>query len=48
MKTEAMLYLHKALDQGFKDREKLQQDQQLATLRGIPEFDQIIAGSHKQ
>jgi tetratricopeptide (TPR) repeat protein len=48
MKTEAMLYLHKALDQGFKDKDKLQQDQQLATLHGTPEFDQLIAGSHKQ
>lgn len=48
MKVEAMLYLHKALQEGFNDRTKLQQDQQLATLRGTPEFDQIVAGGHKQ
>jgi tetratricopeptide (TPR) repeat protein len=48
MKTQALLYLHKALEQGFKDTQKLQQDLQLATLRGIPEFDQLVAGSHKQ
>jgi tetratricopeptide (TPR) repeat protein len=48
MKTEALIYLHKALDQGFRDTQKLQQDLQLATLRGIPEFDQLVAGSHKQ
>jgi len=47
MKTEALLYLHKALEQGFKDTQKLQQDQQLATLRGTPEFDKLVAGSHK-
>jgi tetratricopeptide (TPR) repeat protein len=48
MKTEALLYLHKALKEGFNDTQKLQQDQQLATLRGTPEFDQLVAPSHKQ
>lgn len=48
MKVEAMLYLHKALQEGFNDRQKLQQDQQLATLRGTPEFDQLVGVNHKQ
>jgi tetratricopeptide (TPR) repeat protein len=48
MKVEAMLYLHKALQEGFNDIQQLQQDQQLAVLRGTPEFDQIVAGGHKQ
>jgi tetratricopeptide (TPR) repeat protein len=47
MKVEAMLYLHKALQEGFNDTQRLQQDQQLATLRGTPEFDRIVAGPHK-
>lgn len=47
MKTEAILYLHKALDQGLPDRAKLQDDQQLATLRGTPEFDAIVGIHHK-
>jgi len=48
MKVQAMLYLHKALQEGFNDRQQLQQDQQLATLRGTPEFDQLVGGDHKQ
>jgi tetratricopeptide (TPR) repeat protein len=47
MKTQAILYLHKALEQGLQGREKLQDDQQLATLRGTPEFDAIVGIRHK-
>jgi hypothetical protein len=47
MKTQAMLYLHKALDEGFNDRRQLQDDQQLATLHGTPEFDALIGITHK-
>ena len=48
MKTQAMLYLHKALDEGFRDRQMLQDDQQLATLHGTPEFDQLVGLAPKQ
>jgi tetratricopeptide (TPR) repeat protein len=48
MKTEAIDYLHKALLEGFRDMQQLQQDQQLATLHGTPEFDQLLASQHKQ
>lgn len=48
MKVEAMVYLHKALQEGFTNRQQLQQDQQLATLRGTPEFDQLVGGNHKR
>ena len=48
LKTQALLYLHKALDEGFKDRQQLRDDQQLATLHGTPEFDQMVAVTHKQ
>lgn len=47
MKTEAILYVHKALDEGLQGREKLQDDQQLATLHGTPEFDAIVGIHHK-
>lgn len=47
MKAQAMFYLHKALNEGFRDRQKLQDDQQLAILHGYPEFDALLAGGHK-
>jgi len=47
MKTQALLYLHKALDEGFKDRQKLQDDQQFAILHGTPEFDVLLGIAHK-
>jgi tetratricopeptide (TPR) repeat protein len=47
MKTEAIDYLRKALHEGFKDTQKLQQDQQFASLRGTPEFEQLVS-DHKQ
>jgi tetratricopeptide (TPR) repeat protein len=48
LKVQAILYLHKAIDEGFKDRQQLQQDQQLATLHGNPEFEALLINSHKQ
>jgi len=42
-----LLYLHKALDEGFKDRQKLQDDQQFAILHGTPEFDALLGIAHK-
>lgn len=47
MKTQAIFYLQKALDEGFHDRQKLQQDQQLASLHGDPAFEQMVAERHK-
>lgn len=46
--TQAIYYLHKAIDEGFRDRQQLQQDQQLATLRGNAEFDALAGIEHKQ
>ena len=48
MKTQAIDYLRKALLEGFRDTRQLQQDQQLATLHGTPEFNQLLASQHKQ
>ncbi len=47
MKTEAIVYLQKALLEGFSDKQKLVQDQQLATLRGTPEFEHMVSGNPK-
>lgn len=47
MKTEAIDYLRKALLEGFHDTQQLQQDQQLATLHGTPEFDQLLLSQRK-
>jgi len=43
MKAQAIDYLRKALMQGFIDPQKLQQDQQLATLQGNPDFEQLVS-----
>jgi len=42
-KTEALLYLRKAINEGFNDRKKLLEDKEFATLRDVPEFQQLIA-----
>jgi tetratricopeptide (TPR) repeat protein len=47
MKTQAIDFLRKALNEDAKYREQFAQDQQLATLHGTPEFEQLIAGVHK-
>ena len=48
MKAQAILYLRKAINEGFKDRQQLQQDQQLATLHGNPEFEALVIPTPKQ
>ena len=48
MKDQAILYIRKALEEGFGDTQKLQQDQQLATLHGYPAFEQLVGPDHKQ
>ena len=48
MKAQAILYLRKAINEGFKDRQQLQQDQQLATLHGNPEFEALLIPTPKQ
>ena len=44
MKVQAIHYLQKALLEGFTDKNKLIQDQQLASLRGMPEFEHLVSG----
>jgi tetratricopeptide (TPR) repeat protein len=43
---QAISYLRKALDEGFKDRRALMQDKEFARLRSTPEFQQFIVEQH--
>jgi tetratricopeptide (TPR) repeat protein len=40
---EALGYLRKALEAGFKDRKQLMKDKEFAALRSTPEFHQLMA-----
>jgi len=39
----AMQYLRKALEEGFKERDKLNKDPEFAGIRNLPEFKQLLA-----
>jgi tetratricopeptide (TPR) repeat protein len=42
-KTEALLYLRKAIDEGFNDRKKILEEKEFAILKDVPEFQQMLA-----
>ena len=39
----ALQYLRKALEEGFRDRKKMQEDEEFLTLRETPEFKELLA-----
>jgi tetratricopeptide (TPR) repeat protein len=39
---QALLYLRKAMDEGFNDTKRLSEDKEFATLRTTPEFQQLL------
>jgi tetratricopeptide (TPR) repeat protein len=39
---KALIFLRKAMDEGFKDRKRLDEDQDFAVLRNTPEFQQLL------
>ena len=39
---QALIYLRKAMDEGFKDRKRLDEDKDFATLRTTPEFQHLL------
>jgi tetratricopeptide (TPR) repeat protein len=39
---QALLYLRKAMDEGFRDRKRLIEDKDFAVLRTTPEFQQLL------
>jgi tetratricopeptide (TPR) repeat protein len=40
---QALIYLRKAMDEGFKDRKRLSEDKDFAVLRTTPKFQQLLA-----
>lgn len=40
---EALVYLRKAMDEGFKDRKRLVEDKDFAALRATPQFQKLLA-----
>jgi tetratricopeptide (TPR) repeat protein len=47
MNNLAIEYLRKAIMEGFHDKVGLQQDQEFAALRGMPEFQQLTSSERK-
>ncbi len=45
--AEALLYIRKSLEEGFKERNKFQEEPEFAGLRSDPEFKQIMATEPK-
>lgn len=45
--ADALLYIRKALEEGFKERNKFQEEPEFAGLRDDPEFQQIMATEPK-
>ena len=43
MKAEAIVYIRKAFAEGFRNLQWIEQDQQLAVLRGYPAFEQLLS-----
>jgi tetratricopeptide (TPR) repeat protein len=39
----ALLYIRKAIEEGFKERKKFEQDPEFAALKDLPEFKQLLA-----
>lgn len=48
MKDRALVYLRKALGEGFSDRKKLMNDPELASLRETPEFAALLSSQRMQ
>lgn len=43
MNDRALLYMRKALEEGFKDKKKFEEDPEFVHLKDLPEFKQILA-----
>ncbi len=43
MNDRALLYLRKALEEGLKERDKVQEEPDFAGLRELPEFQELVA-----
>jgi tetratricopeptide (TPR) repeat protein len=43
MNDRALLYIRKALEEGFTERKKLMEDPEFVSIRKLPEFQELIA-----
>ncbi len=43
MSDRALLYMRKALEEGFKERKRFEEDPEFAALRELPEFQELLA-----
>jgi tetratricopeptide (TPR) repeat protein len=43
MNDRALLYIRKALEEGFTQRKKLMEDPEFVSLRKLPEFQELLA-----
>ncbi len=43
MNDRALLYIRKALEEGFTERKKLLEDPEFVSLRNLPEFQELLA-----
>ena len=43
MNERALLYIRKAIEEGFKERKKFQDDPEFAQMQKLPEFQQLLA-----
>ena len=43
MNDRALLYIRKALEEGFKERDRLKEDPEFASLQELPEFQELLA-----
>ena len=41
----ALIYLRKALEEGFKDKQKIPEEPEFASLKENPEFQQLLAAN---
>ena len=42
-KDRALLYIRKALEEGFTERKKMMEDPEFVSLRKLPEFQELMA-----
>lgn len=43
----ALMYMRKALEEGFKDKKKFQEDPEFVRVRDLPEFKELLAMEHR-
>jgi tetratricopeptide (TPR) repeat protein len=43
----ALMYIRKALEEGFKDKKKFQEEPEFARMRDLPEFKELLAMDHR-